>query len=120
MSALIFVYNADDGLAAALLDAVHKTVAPASYPCSLCAITYGPVSMKRGWKAYLAALPHEKRFFHRQSFARAHPDLRNLALPAILIDHGDGPAPLLSAAEMNALPDLDALIAALDARLGPA
>jgi len=49
-ASLIFDYNAPDGLGAALIDAVHKIVAPESYPCSLCAVTYGAVSMKRRWK----------------------------------------------------------------------
>jgi len=120
VSALIFVYNADDGVIAALFDAAHKLVSPGTYACSLCAVTYGAVSMRRAWKDYLAALPLQKRFYHRQSFARAYPALAGLALPAVLIDHGAGPEPLIPAAELDALPDLAALIALLDARLARA
>lgn len=120
MSALIFVYNADDGPLAALFDAAHKLVSPATYPCSLCAVTYGAVAMRRAWKDYLAALPQETRFYHRQGFARAHPALRALPLPAILIDRGAGPEILIDAATLDMLPDLAALIALLDARLARA
>lgn len=120
MSALIFVYNADDGPLAAVFDAAHKLVSPATYPCSLCAVTYGAVRMRRAWKDYLAALPYETRFYHRQGFARAHPALADLALPAILIDQGDGVEMLIDAATLDTLPDLPALIALLDARLGGA
>ena len=51
---LVIVYNADAGLAAALFDAVHKVVAPATYPCSLCAVTYGALTMRPQWRRYLA------------------------------------------------------------------
>ncbi|OQW46472.1 MAG: hypothetical protein A4S16_10745 [Proteobacteria bacterium SG_bin6] len=117
---LLFVYNAHEGLGHALLDAVHKMVAPASYPCSLCALTYGSVAMKRAWKAFLASLPQSKAFYHREDFARAYPAIGDLALPAILIDRGGGPELLVAAAELDPLPDLPALIALLDARLGRA
>lgn len=40
---LIFVYNAKSGLISAFGDMVHKIVSPATYPCSLCALTYGAV-----------------------------------------------------------------------------
>lgn len=118
--ALLFVYHADAGPLAALFDAAHKLLAPASYPCSLCAITYGAVAMKPRWKAWLAALPHRKAFYHKQDFARAYPAYRGLALPAILIDRGDGAVPLVEAAALNALPDLEALIALLEVRLAQA
>lgn len=35
-----------------MLDAAHKLISPATYSCSLCALTYGAVSMKRSWAAW--------------------------------------------------------------------
>lgn len=114
---LILVYNADGGLLNAVKDAVHKVASPATYPCSLCALTYGWVSMRGRWRRFLASLPHEKVFHHRDDFALAFPDQR-AALPVILIDDGEREARvLLSAPELDALPDLQALIALVEERL---
>ena len=114
---LIMVYNADGGWLNAVKDAVWKVVRPLTYPCSLCALTYGWVSMHGSWRRFLAGLPQESVFHHRDDFARAFPG-RDLALPAILLDAAGGDLHVLvSAAELDALPDLDALIALVAARL---
>ena len=114
---LIFVYNANGGLPAALGDMVHKIVSPATYPCSLCALTYGAVSMRGEWRRFLDGTGLPSLFLYRDEF-RSHLDTRDLALPAILLG-GEAPLPevLVSADELDALPDLPALIALLKARL---
>ena len=114
---LILVYNADSGLLNALKDAAHKIVSPATYPCSLCALTYGWVSMRACWRRFLASLPITKVFHHRDDFALAFPRLA-VPLPAILLAEGDGPPRVLvSAPELDALPDVQALIALVEERL---
>ena len=114
---LILVYNADGGLLNALKDMVHKIASPATYPCSLCALTYGAFAMHGRWRRFLAALPATKVFHHRDDFAVAFPG-HGIALPAILLAEGDKPpAVLVSAAELDALPDLAGLIALVEARL---
>ncbi|WP_301752062.1 hypothetical protein [uncultured Erythrobacter sp.] len=111
---LIFVYNAKSGLISAFGDMVHKIVSPATYPCSLCALTYGAFSMRAEWRRFLDGTGLPTRFLYRDEF-RNQPDARDLALPVILLG---GQAPVLvSAAELNALPDLPALIALVEARL---
>lgn len=114
---LIFVYNAPDGIGAALIDAAHKLISPATYPCSLCAVTYGAVAMRRDWKAYLARLPYPVTFYHRDGFHRAFPALE-VALPAILIAQADAPPRLLiDAATLDVQADVASLIATLGAAL---
>jgi hypothetical protein len=117
MPALIFVYNADGGLLEAGRDAVHKLVSPATYPCSLCALTYGAVAKRPAWRAFLARTRMETLFLYRDEF-RADLDTRDLPLPAILLGT-DAPVPevLVSASELDGLPDLDALIALLETRV---
>jgi hypothetical protein len=116
---LILVYNADNGLLNAVKDAVWKVVRPATYPCSLCALTYGWVSMHGRWRRFLGQLPQTKVFHHRDDFALAFPGLQ-VALPAILLAEGEAPPQVLvSAAELDALPDPEALIALVAARLAP-
>ena len=114
---LIFVYNADGGVLNALGDMVHKIVSPATYPCSLCALTHGPVAMRRAWRRFLGTIGLPTRFVYRDEF-RIDLDRRDVPLPAILLRGQSGPPEVLvSAAELNALPDLPALIALIETRL---
>jgi hypothetical protein len=116
-SRLILVYNADSGLLNAVKDAVWKVIRPSTYPCSLCALTYGWVSMHGLWRRFLDRLPHTKVFHHKDDFAAAYPAFA-VALPAILLARPGGTLEVLvSAAELDALPDLDALIALVETRL---
>lgn len=117
MHTLIFVYNANGGLLSAAGDAVHKLASPATYPCSLCALTYGAVSKQPAWRAFLARVGQPSLFLYRDEF-RADLDTRDLPLPAILIG-GAGPVPevLVSASELDGLADLEALITLIEARV---
>ncbi len=114
---LFLVYNADGGPISAIGDFVHKLVFPATYPCSLCGLTYGPLRMRRAWRRFLDSLGLPVLFLYRDEFRRTL-DARNLPLPAILLGGEEGPPEVLvSAADLKALPDLDALIAMVGARL---
>ena len=114
---LLFVYNADGGILNALKDALHKAVKPESYPCSLCATTYGAVSMRPEWRDYVAKLPYPAVFLHRDELKRDWPQVTE-PLPAIFLQEPGGqPEVLVSAAELplgQSLPELKAL---LDAKM---
>lgn len=114
---LIFVYNADSGFFNAFKDAVHKAVAPSSYPCKLCQLSYGAVKMKRPWRDYLQQLPFEKKFFHRNEFREQYPDCRDAALPSIFVQNADVCTQLVSAEEINRQKTLSDLIILLDLKL---
>ncbi len=109
---LIFVYNADGGIAQGIMDSVHKTLSPSTYPCSLCAITYGAFTMDRRWRAWLKALPVPSVFFHKDDSP-----YRDMALPVVLIERGGQVATLVSAERLNALDNVDALIAEIEGQL---
>lgn len=113
---LIFVYNANAGIAAGIMDSIHKTLSPATYPCSLCAITYGAVRMDPKWKAWLKAQPFESVFHHRPDFRAAYPDVQ-VDLPAIRIDRAEQMDTLVGANEFAGAPTVDALIALIETRL---
>jgi hypothetical protein len=115
--ALVMVYNADEGLGAALFDAAHKILRPDTYPCDLCAITYGALSMRGAWKTWLAAQPFAAEFFHRQDFHRAYPDLADLPLPAVLRRDGAILRLVIGPADMRADMTVAELIAAIETRL---
>ncbi len=115
---LICVYNADGGLLNAARDMVHKLIAPKTYPCSLCALTYGAIGMEPAWRSALDRLGLPVIFLYRDEF-RGELDRRDLALPAVLLGGTvDPPQVLISAAELAALPDLWALIALVEERVG--
>lgn len=115
---LIFVYNADGGVFNSVMDAAHKLISPATYPCSLCAITYGAVGMRREWKAYLQAMPQDMVFYHRDEFASQWPGV-TAKLPAIFLQDGSGPlTPLVSNEELDAVGSVAQLAALIDSRIG--
>lgn len=113
---LLFVYNADAGIAAGIMDSIHKTVSPATYPCSLCAITYGAVRMDPKWKAWLEAQPFESVFYHRPDFRAAYPE-RLVDLPAILIERNGRTEILVGADDFGNAATIDKLIAMIEQRL---
>lgn len=114
---LIIVYNSDEGLIALAKDFAHKILRPSTYPCSLCMISYGAVSMKSAWRKYLARRPEQTAYFHRQDFYRAYPvtkypELGTLQLPAILLERDGRLEIVLGNEELDAMLSVDELIAA--------
>ena len=65
---LLFVYNADSGILNLLKDAAHKLLKPSTYPCSLCALTYGAVSEKSAWRKFRNHDERNMRFLHKDEF----------------------------------------------------
>jgi hypothetical protein len=80
--ALVFVYNADEGLFNTLADIGHKLFSPATYPCALCAITHGVLAERAPWKAFIGSLGVSSEFLHRDQFHARFPGVE-VTLPAI-------------------------------------
>jgi hypothetical protein len=116
---LLFVYNADSGLANAALDTLHKIVSPSTYQCRLCEVSHGLFGMKKAWAATLAALEAPARFLHRDEFEAAYPGAAH-RLPAILVERGGALEPLIPATDFDSITSLEALQALLAQRLGAA
>ncbi|MEM8560063.1 MAG: hypothetical protein AAGG50_19775 [Bacteroidota bacterium] len=117
---LLLAYNADGGLANAAFHTAHRLLSPSTYACPLCALTHGPLAMRRRWRATLDGLGVPVVFLHRDEIAEVHPSLAGLSLPAILTDRGPDdlhPTVLLRADAIEACADLNALIAALETAL---
>ena len=79
---LLFVYNADSGLFNTLGDIGHKLFSPATYPCRLCAITYGVLTERAEWRAFVESLGVPCEFLHRDQFRERFPGVE-IALPAV-------------------------------------
>jgi hypothetical protein len=109
---LVFVYNADGGHLAGLKDMFHKILSPATYPCSLCAITYGATSMRPEWREFIKNLPVPVDFLHRDEFVRDYPLWGKYPLPAVFALEENGEltpfieAPAMDTADLHGLMEL--------------
>jgi hypothetical protein len=118
VTTILMIYEADSGLMNALLDTLHKVASPSTYPCRLCALTYGLLGMKRAWAETVAGLPFPVEFLHRDEWKERYPETP-MALPAILLLSDEGVERLVSASDFEELTTLSALQAKLIARLMP-
>lgn len=112
---LVFVYNAEAGLANGVMDSIHKLVSPSTYQCSLCAITHGFTRMKDDWRAWLEQSGRPFEFFHRSDFRQAWPKV-DVELPAVLVQENDALSLLVGAAELAHIDNVGQLVALLEDR----
>ena len=113
-AALLFVYNADSGLFNLLADIGHKVFSPQTYACDLCALTHGVFSERSTWRSFIEQLGCDCRFMHRDEFAARYPAITT-PLPAVFRIDGEALHCCLDATAIAALPDLQALQAAVTA-----
>ncbi len=106
---LVFVYDADSSTWSKLFDAAHKVISPSTYSCSLCALTYGMVSMRREWEKFIRSLPHAVRFAYRDQIRREHSVVP--PLPALLERRDGAWTTLLDKPQIAACKNLDDLMA---------
>ena len=114
---LVFVYNANAGFVAGIMDTIHKTVSPDTYDCALCAVTHGAFTMDKEWRAYLKALPIESAFYHRPDFRLAFPDKADCPLPIIAVERDGRLEIILGADELKQAHEIPRLMSALDDKL---
>lgn len=110
---VIFVYNADGGLASRAMDAVHKIVRPETYECDLCMITHGALTMRGEWRAFTERLGVPNRALHRDEFMREFPR-RDFAWPAVLVRRGEALEVLVSREEMAGMQTVPELATAVE------
>ncbi|TSD05597.1 MAG: hypothetical protein Greene07147_302 [Parcubacteria group bacterium Greene0714_7] len=106
---LLFVYNVDSSVFAQISDAFKKVIAPATYECNLCMVTYGVVSMKGEWKEFLDASTFEKEFLHKDEFHQRYPEFKGVKLPAVFIINTNVITLLISSEEINLQGDIAGL-----------
>ena len=102
----ILIYNADSGKWNGYMDMMHKVFSPKTYPCHLCAITYGVFKIEDDWKEFISEYPVPLVFLHRDEWLEQHSF--DTALPAIVERNSGGYKVILSPEEMNTM-DLPAL-----------
>ena len=106
---LIFVYNADSSLFDQVSDFAHKMIAPKTYACSLCKLTYGNLTMKKEWKEFVSQLSMKVLFLYKDQFHAIYSEHKKEALPAVFIHNGQKSERLISSKEMKATKNLDDL-----------
>lgn len=109
MNKLIFVYNADSGKWNAYLDMAHKVFSPATYPCSLCDLTYGIFNIRPEWDEFVKNAPVPMEFLHKDEFWAQYPAWREWPLPTVLKADQNGISAVLHAEELQALQSIKAL-----------
>ena len=108
MDKIIFVYNADSGILNAMKDWAHKIVSPETYPCSLCALTYDNLGMRRPWREFTEELEYEIEFLHRDELEEQY-GIRDVPLPAAFIHQTYELNLWIQSEAMNACQSLDEL-----------
>lgn len=103
---LVFVDNADDGLFNAIAATAHRIFSPATYECALCFYTYGVRGMHREWKHFLESLGCSLDFYYRTEVRAAYSQ-RDIRLPAVLVDRGNGLELLIQFDEIKACGNLE-------------
>ena len=100
---LIFVYNADSGFFNVATDMAHKIFSPATYPCSLCDLTYGIFKIRPEWDDFIKNAPLPFEFLHKDEFHQAYPVGHAISLPVILNESDGQLETLIPASELNSL-----------------
>ncbi len=117
MQKLIFVYNADGGFFNVAADMAHKIFSPATYPCSLCDLTYGIFKIRPEWEAFVQNSPVPFEFLHKEEFYAQYPALRKTTLPVILQWDGQHLSAFIPTIQLNSFETINALKAAIIAQL---
>lgn len=102
-----------------VVDLMHKTARPKTYPCRLCLITYNGATMNKLWRRYVASLNIPTVFMHRNEFAKAYPD-QKIKFPVVLLKAGPSFTTILGTDDFKQLKDLGELINILNERLSRA
>lgn len=109
---LIFVYHAESGPLNAVLDGLHKLLSPATYPCELCALTYGKIMERKEWREFRKRSPYEMTFYHRDEFEEIHDE--RFTYPVVLAERDGKQEPVLTKGQMAEMSDVDDMIAAVE------
>lgn len=116
-SALMFVYATNGNVINSVLDIFRAMVAPRSFGCRLCELTFTPLGLKAKWLDHLKSLSLPYAFIHRNELKNKY-GMGNVDLPAVFRPQGDRLVLLIDAPEINRCKDLDALIRLVDRVVG--
>lgn len=96
---ILFVYNAYSGKLNGYMETLHKKISPETYPCSLCAITYGLDGELKDWAEFRSSIPIKMKFLHIDEWSRG--EEYKSQLPAAFIQEGDSIRTFISKEKMD-------------------
>ena len=116
---LIFIYNANSGKLNLYKDIAHKIFNPQTYPCSLCAITFGVLKENEGWKKFREHSDLSMEFHHMDEFTTKYRSkwLKKFDFPVILAENRDDLEVFISKEELDTMNDSKELIDRIQTRL---
>ncbi len=116
---LIFIYNANSGKLNLYKDIAHKIFSPQTYPCSLCAITFGVLKENESWKKFRENSDLTMEFHHIDEFTSKYRSkwLKKFEFPMILAENNEDLEVFISKEELDALNDSQELIERIQTRL---
>lgn len=104
---LLFVYHANGGLFSVVSDFAHKILSPSTYPCQLCALTYGNFAMKQAWKSFIGGLSAKTVFLHKNEFEKQYHI--HTSLPAVFIISKEGVKEIITQQQIAGCQSLEEL-----------
>lgn len=109
---LIFVYNANSGKLNLYKDIAHKIFSPQTYPCSLCAITFGVLTENEKWKRFREQSNLTMEFHHIDEFEETYRSkwLQKFNYPVILAENSEDLEVFISKEELDGMKDAQELI----------
>jgi hypothetical protein len=76
------------------------------------------LAVKKVWQGFVASHPGvEWRFYHRDEFNKVYPDVGE-ALSVVFLETGDGIRPVTSKGQLEALEDVQGLMALVESAVG--
>jgi hypothetical protein len=116
---LLFIYNANSGKLNLYKDIAHKIFSPQTYPCSLCAITFGVLKENESWKNFREHSDLTMEFYHMDEFMAKYRSkwLKKFDFPVILAENSEDLEVLIFNEELDTLKDSQELIAIIQERL---
>ena len=116
---LLFIYNADSGLANLILDGAHKILRPSTYNCKLCGITYGAFSENSIWKKFRANSKVGMEFLYKDEFKKQYASKfgYKFTFPIVLVQFENELEVFVKTEELNGLDGPEDLIALIEKRL---
>jgi hypothetical protein len=116
---LIFIYNANSGKLNLYKDIAHKIFSPQTYPCSLCAITFGVLKENESWKKFREKSDLTMEFHHIDEFTTKYRSkwLKKFEFPVILAENREDLEVFISREELDAMKDSQQLIERIQTRL---
>ena len=106
---LLFIYNANSGKINALFDAGHKFLSPATYQCSLCALTYDVFTENTVWRTFRTESNLTMEFYHKDEFETKFPSV-TMIYPAILKLEGNQLTTVINNEILNEISGVETLI----------